>query len=387
MAGLLVLSIALRPAIVSIGPILLLIQQHYHLSYTQAALLTSIPDVCIGVLALLAPNLSRRFGTDRCVIAALSLLGVATILRAISQDPFTLFGSTVLVGVGTAIAGALIGGWVKAHFPQRAAVFMGIYAAGLSLGATIAAVFTVPLVELAQTWRFGAGFWAVLCLSAVASWLWMAKRFTLAGQAAKPGVHRVGLPWNNRQAWLVAINLGAGQFTCYALFAWLAPSVTETNMTVLSPGLFLGLFTSVFSIASVITGLLPGRAEDRRGMLALSNSLTMVGMAGFAFVPSVSPIVDVLLVAVGMGMGFTLAMTFPLDNAASSEQAGAWTVFSLFIGYLTAALGPISFGALRDYTGSYISGYEMLFAVQIFMLCITPILKPAQRESMKLTAA
>ncbi|MGV8920608.1 MAG: CynX/NimT family MFS transporter [Pseudomonas sp.] len=387
MAGLLVLSIALRPAIVSIGPILLLIQQHFHLSYTEAALLTSIPDVCIGVLALLAPNLSRRFGIDRCVIAALTLLGVSTLLRAISQDPLSLLCSTFLVGVGTAIAGALIGGWVKTHFPKRASMFMGIYAAGLSLGATIAAVFTAPLVELAQDWRFGAGFWAVLCVSAVLSWLWMARRFASTDQVAKPAARRVRLPWSNAQAWLVAINLGAGQFTCYALFAWLAPSAAETGMTALPPGIFLGLFTSVFSLASVITGLLPGRAEDRRGLLTLSNSLTIVGMAGLAFAPNIAPIIYVVLIAIGMGMGFTLAMTLPLDNATSSEQAGAWTVFSLFIGYLTAALGPISFGVLRDYTGSYVSAYEMLFAVQVFMLCITPILKPVRKESMYTTVA
>ncbi|ABA77449.1 hypothetical protein [Pseudomonas fluorescens] len=56
--GLLVLSIAMRPAIVSIGSSPLLIQDQFALSFTQAA--------------LLARTLTRHFGTDRCVIAALS---------------------------------------------------------------------------------------------------------------------------------------------------------------------------------------------------------------------------------------------------------------------------------------------------------------------------
>ncbi|MFJ9991687.1 CynX/NimT family MFS transporter [Pseudomonas putida] len=379
MIGLLVLSVALRPAIVSIGPVLLLIQQHFHLSFTQAALLTSIPDVCMGVLALLAPNLARRFGTDRCVVAALLLLGVATLMRALSQDTWSLLGSTLLVGVGTAIAGALIGGWVKAHFPQRAALFMGLFAAGLSLGATLAAVLTAPMVEWTQSWRVGAGMWAILCLTAVLSWMWMARRFASTGQPASSTPQRAGLPWRQAQAWAVAINFGAGQFTCYALFAWLAPSAADIGVTALPPGVVLGLFTSVFCVATLGTGLLPGRAEDRRGLLALSNTLTMVGMAGLAFMPTLTPIIDVVLVAVGMGMGFTLAMTLPLDNTRSSEQAGAWTVFTLFIGYLTAAFGPLAFGALRDYTGGYGSAYEMLFAVQVFMLCLTPLLKPTRQ--------
>jgi CP family cyanate transporter-like MFS transporter len=207
--GLLVLSIALRPAIVSIGPILLLIQQQFQLSYTQAALLTSIPDVCMGVFALMAPNLNRRFGIDRCVIAALTLLGLATLLRALSPSTTFLLVSTFFASVGIAIAGALIGGWIKAHFPHRAAFFMGIYAAGLSVGATIAAVLSSPIAELMQSWQVAAGIWSLLSITAILSWVWMSKHFaktTASPAAGKNGVVR--LPWANPQAWLVAINFG-----------------------------------------------------------------------------------------------------------------------------------------------------------------------------------
>ncbi|PRA21210.1 MFS transporter [Pseudomonas poae] len=376
--GLLVLSIALRPAIVSIGPILLLIQEHYGLSFTQAALLTSIPDVCMGVIALLAPNLSQRFGTDRCVIAALVLLGVACLLRAVSPSAMFLLFSTFLVSVGIAIAGALIGGWIKAHFPHRPAFFMGIYAAGLSVGATLSALFTAPISELAQSWRVGAGVWSLLCVTAVISWLWMARRFASgAPKASAQPVRSVRLPWGNPQAWLVALYFGASQFVVYALFAWLAPASTETAVTTLPSGALLGLFTAVFAVASVGAGLIPGKAHDRRGLLALCTLLALLGTVGMAFAPAAWPTLYVLLVSVGLGMSFTVGMTLPLDNATSPAEAGAWTVFMLFIGYLVAALGPLSFGALRDHTGNYTLAYVMLFAVLVFMLCLTPALKPA----------
>ncbi|MFJ7797266.1 CynX/NimT family MFS transporter [Pseudomonas sp. NPDC096950] len=382
--GLLVLSIALRPAIVSIGPILLLIQQRFQLNYTQAALLTSIPDVCMGIFALMAPKLILRFGTDRCVVAALGLLGAASLMRAVSPNPAFLLGSTFLISVGIAIAGALIGGWIKAHFSRHAAFFMGIYAAGLSVGATIAAVFTAPIAEFTQSWRVGTGIWSVLCVSAVISWIWMAGRFKSApGAPNKSPRLPVLLPWANPQAWLVAVNFGASQFVVYALFAWLAPASSETAVTGLPSGILLGLFTSVFAVASVGAGMFPGKAHDRRPMLGFSTLLVMLAMAGMAFAPALAPILYVLLAAIGLGMGFTLGMTLPLDNAANSEQAGAWTVFTLFVGYLVAALGPLCFGGLRDYTGSYTSAYEMLFAVALLMLCITPLLKPAQEDGLQ----
>ncbi|WP_460141236.1 MFS transporter [Pseudomonas sp. S2_E01] len=386
--GLLVLSIALRPAIISVGPILLLIQQHFHLSYTQAALLTSIPDVCMGVFALMVPNLARRFGIDRCVVVALLLLGVATLLRAVSPNAFFLLASTFAASVGIAIAGAMTGGWIKTHFPHRAALFMGIYAAGLSVGATLAALFSAPLAELTQSWRISAGAWSVLCLTAVASWIWMTRTFATPATAAqaRPALS-TRLPWRTPQAWWVALNFGAGQFVVYALFAWMAPAATEAALSTWSAGTLLGTFTAVFAVASVCAGLIPGKAHDRRGLLGGSTVLATLAVGGMAFFPHAWPILYVVLAAIGLGMGFTVAMTLPLDNAANAEQAGLWTVFMLFIGYLVAALGPLLFGALRDYSGHFGPAYTMLFAVLLVMLCITPLLKPATEQSPQVSVA
>ncbi|MGY2399360.1 MFS transporter [Pseudomonas sp. SDO5271_S396] len=376
--GLLVLSIALRPAIVSIGPILLLIQDQFDLSFTQAALLTSIPDVCMGILALLAPTLTRRFGTDRCVIAALVLIGVACLLRALSPNATSLLLTTFVISVGIAIAGALIGGWIKTHFAHRPAFFMGIYAAGLSVGATLSALFTAPITELVDSWRVGAGLWSLLSVTAVISWLWMARRFAAGtAQPALQAARSVRLPWSNPQAWLVALYFGASQFVVYALFAWLAPASTERAVTHLSAGTLLGLFTAVFAVASVGAGLIPGKAHDRRGLLAICTLIALLGTAGMAFAPAAWPTLYVWLVAIGLGMSFTVGMTLPLDNATTPAEAGAWTVFMLFVGYLVAALGPLCFGALRDYTGNYDLAYALLFGVLAFMLCLTPLLKPA----------
>ena len=82
--ALLILSVALRPPIVSIGPVLDSIQRSFSLSYTQASLLIAIPDICMGVFALVAPGVARRFGTDNAVVAALVLLCVAMIARALA---------------------------------------------------------------------------------------------------------------------------------------------------------------------------------------------------------------------------------------------------------------------------------------------------------------
>jgi CP family cyanate transporter-like MFS transporter len=137
---LLVMSLALRPGIVSIGPLLLEIRRDFALTYSQASLMTSIPDLCMGLFVLFVPRISQILGLNRTITASLILLGAAILLRATAHSTQALLIHTTLVGIGIAIAGALIGGWIKGNFPEESSLFMGIYAGGLSVGSTITAV-------------------------------------------------------------------------------------------------------------------------------------------------------------------------------------------------------------------------------------------------------
>ena len=383
-AGLIVLSLALRPAIVSIGPVLLLIRERFELSYSQASLLTTIPDICMGVFALLAPRVAGKFGVDRSIVGALALLGVAVVGRAMAPSVLLLLTCTTLVGIGIAISGALIGGWIKSHFPGHAAFFVGIYAGGLSIGATIAAVFTEPLARLMSSWRGGAGAWSILCVTGIMSWMVLAKRFNnrASGSSQQLPVSHA-LPWRNLEAWLIAGYFGFSQFVLYALFAWLAPAAREMKISTLQPGILLGLFTLVFAAACLGMGALPTKAHDRRIWLAASSAIAAAGIAAMTFAPNGFPTLSVVVMAAGLGMAFTLGMTLPLDYVATAHEAGSWTVFTLFIGYLIAALGPFCFGTLRDHTGSYARPFLLLFAILFLMLCMTPALRPTRTASQK----
>lgn len=388
--ALLILSIALRPPIVSIGPVLESIQQSFGLSYTQASLLTAIPDVCMGVFALAAPGVARRLGTDNAVVAALALLCVAMVARALAGSAGVLLLCTVFTGIGIAISGSLIGGWVKKHFARDATFFMGIYSAGLSVGATVAASASGYIALSFGGWRVAVALWSVLCITAILSWRGLARRFQEAKAAeAQPRQPAqvpaaVGLPWGHIQAWRVAAYFGASQFIVYACFAWLASSSVELHVETLSPGLVLGLFTCVFALSSFGMGMKAGRSTDRRGWLGLASAITAVGIGGLTFAPTAYPVSCIVLIAIGQGMCFTLAMTLPLDNTHSPAETNAWSVFMLFIGYLVAALGPLAFGYLRDRTDSYFASYFMLFLVATGITLMVPLLRPAsapKRES------
>ncbi|MNR84396.1 putative transporter YycB [compost metagenome] len=379
--GLLILSLALRPGIVSIGPILLQIQNEFALSYTKSSFLIAIPDVCMGVFALFVPRIARSFGSDRSVIAALALMAAAMIARAFSESVFALLFSTLLVGIGIAISGSLVGGWIKAHFPREASFFMGIYAAGLSIGATAAAVLTDYVAQINDDWRLAAAMWAGFCAAAIISWRMLIKKFPSAQteQASQQKNSRLSLPLTNSKAWMIALYFGISQFIVYACFAWISPSSAEMNIHAVSPGVILAIFTATFAIASFAAGAIARKSPDRRGWLTLSAVLTGVGFSGLSFWPQAWPLLCVILIALGQGICFPLVMTLPLDNTTTPSDANLWTVFMLFIGYLIAALGPISFGALRDYSGNYGAPYGLLLAATVVLLLITPMLKPIEK--------
>ena len=170
-SAIVLVAIALRPGIVSIGPVLNTIRQSFGLNHAFASLLTSIPDLLMGLLAFPTPWLAKRFGRDQVLLIALALLCGSIATRAWAHNPITLLACTAGVGAGIAIAGTLVAGFIKANFPTKAALFMGIYATSLSLGSTISAAATGPIaVSAPGGWRFAIGIWSVLGLIAILAW-------------------------------------------------------------------------------------------------------------------------------------------------------------------------------------------------------------------------
>lgn len=376
-------AVDLRPGIVSIGPMLEQIRSEFGISNTQASLLTAIPNVLMGLLALPAPWLARRFGRDRVILAALAVLGLATLLRAFVGTTASLLVTTAGVGAGIAVSGALISGFVKARFPRHVSLLMGLYAMSLGLGSTLAAAMTGPLAALGGGWRLGTGFWALPGLTAIAAWLYVAgsqdpadaPRAVSAQAASAPGpVH----PARSSKAWLVAFYFATNNFLFFGLLSWIAPMYREFGSTHAShgtAGLALASFTTTFMLANPLPALV-GKSDDRRWVIGLFAGIALVGLCAMAIAPGAMPLLVIPLVAAGIGGSFSLGMTLPLDHTSSPDEANSWTSFVLFVGYFLGALGPLALGLLRDLTGSFHMSAWALVVAGTLMFLLTPFLAP-----------
>jgi CP family cyanate transporter-like MFS transporter len=125
-ASVVLIAFNLRPVFASLSVMLPEIMAATGLSATAASLLTTLPIVCLGVFAPLAPGLGRRFGTERTLLGCMVLILVGTALRGTGNIPL-LFLASAIAGSGIAVSNVLLSGLVKRDFAGQAALMMGLY--------------------------------------------------------------------------------------------------------------------------------------------------------------------------------------------------------------------------------------------------------------------
>lgn len=376
LAAIILVALGLRPSLVSVGPVLPFIIKDFGLSHTEASLLTSIPDLLMGLFALPTPWLARRYGRDPVLLLALVLLGASTLGRAFAGNILDLLLSTAGIGIGIAIAGALIAGFIKARFAAQAALCMGVYAAALSVGSTISAAATGPVALHAPGgWRVASGMWSFVVLLGLVAWLIVTVCERRNRKLSSIAISGVGLPFRSGKAWLVALFFACVNLLFYSVLTWTTPMYLENGIHPTTAGLILATFTGAFTVANPIFGWL-SRNEDRRPWLALSAGLSLLGLVAIAMAPTKAPFIWISFFAFGLGGTFTLGMTLPLDNTKSIGEANAWNAFVLMIGYVIAAGGPLAVGAIRDLSGNFDLAYWVLTGIALIMLMLTPFLKP-----------
>ncbi len=373
-------AINLRPGIVSIGPILPAIQAEFGMSHATASLLTAIPDLLMGLLALPTPWLARRFGRNRVLTGALVGLFISTVARGLVPGIGTLLVATAGVGAGIAISGALFAGLIKERFPTKAALLMGIYATSLSFGGAISAATTGVIASVSPWgWRAGAGIWGILTLVGIYGCRVVERSDLSTSARFVPGAGETRLPFGNLKAWAIALFLACVNFLFYAFVSWIAPMDHELGFSTSKAGFVLASFMIAFTCANPVVGWL-SKGHDRRRWLLICSALVVGGSAGIRFAPNSAPVLWVALAAMGLGGSFTLGMTLPLDNTDSPEEANAWNAFAILIAYLIAAAGPISVGIMRDLTGGFGLSMACLLVIAVAMMGLSPFLAPRPKS-------
>ena len=371
-------ALNLRPALAAVPPVLDAIQADLGLSATGAGLLTALPVVCMGLFAPVGAALARRVGREAAVACALALVAAGTLVRGLEARALTLYGGTLVAGIGIAVGGALLPGVVKAWFPARAGTVTGLYTAGLVTGAMVAAAATVPLMQaLGVGWPVGIAAWGLAAAAALAAWVPVTRRPRAGAGPTAPG--RPRLPWGSGVAWRVTIYMGSQSLLYYAALTWLSPLFVAAGWTAGRAGLLLGLFSFTQIFSALAVPALADRTGDHRPWIALCVGLATVMLAAFALVPTAAPWLWAALLGLGVGGMFALALTLLVKLASSPAAAARLSGMALLVGYLLAATGPVLAGALYDAVGNYRVPFLVLAAIGAATLAVGVSVRPSDR--------
>lgn len=356
-------TVAIRPQLTAVGPLLPEIQDDFGVSHAAAGLLATIPILCLGLFALPAASLLRRVDVRRAIGSCLVTIAVATILRPLSPAFAAMVILTCVFGVGAGIGGALFPVVVKERFAERPAFGTGAFAFGLNVGATVGAGLSVPLAQALGGWRWSLGVLALVGAAAVPAW----RRLSRDSLGDATPVETIdGLPWRSLFAWSVTLVFGLQGACFFGLNAWLADALSEQGWTGGSAGAAVSLLNVVAIPGVMLVSLLGGRVVGVAPYLAIAAIGLVVGTAGLALtIQGGSAWVWLLLISLSLGSIFALSMTLSVAVTSRPGEAGALVSMQLGVGYIIAAVAPLVLGAARDATGSFTVGLWMVAGVAV----------------------
>ncbi|EOO27000.1 hypothetical protein IIU_05961 [Bacillus cereus VD133] len=362
-------AINLRIGITSISPLLETIRADLDMSNFTVSFVTAIPVLCMGVFALLTGKVSKRWEPEKVITTCLILIGVATCMRAFTYSVFTLLMSSLFIGIGIAIAGPLLSGFIKERFPTRVGIMIGLYSVGMGTGASLSAGLTIPLQHVLKgSWNFALAFWSVCTIIALIFWYpVMRQNKGIRTRSIQNNV----LPLKNKKAWLFTVFFGlqAGNFYCAT--TWQAPAVQSIGISSQKAGTLITVFTFIQMVCSFIIPTLADYYKNRTSWLFGSICFVMIGLFLMIY-PIIPPWIPSILVGIGFGGLFPLAMMLPLNATETSEDASAWTAVMQSGGYIMGGLIPILAGIIRDFFDSYREVFIMmeLLSIVLFILIL-----------------
>ncbi|NUC19471.1 MFS transporter [Bacillus mycoides] len=377
-------SINLRIGITSISPLLETIRQDLNISNFSVSFLTAIPVFCMGTFALLTGKVIKKYGAEKAIMACLILIGFATCMRAFTSSISTLFASSLFIGIGIALAGPLLSGFIKEKFPTKIGLMIGIYSVGMGTGASLSAGLTIPLQHvLKDDWNMALAFWGVLTIIAIIFWYPVMKRKKNTSTQDKKNN---SLPLRNKKAWLFTIFFGLQSGIFYSITTWLAPANQNMGVSSEQAGTLITVFTVIQMICSFLIPTLADIYKNRALWLLGSICFVLVGLSLMIY-PLTTPWIPSILLGIGLGGVFPLALMLPLYETKTSEDASAWTAMMQSGGYIMGGFIPVLAGIARDYFNSYTQVFIIMALLSFILFLLTLVMNKRKRNAEDLISA
>lgn len=375
----------LRAPITGVPPLVRTIGEDLSLSTVAQGLLTSIPVLCFGLLTPLASTVLRRIGINVGGAGTLVLVAAGSVLRS-AGGTWALFLGTAVIGVGITFGNLIAPMIIGRDFRRRAALLTGMYSASINVIVTASTALAVPLATWLG-WRASIAAWGTVpVIVALLTWVWVyprdrdSVRPCIAERAGlrvdREPVLRVEAPalmgrimhW--RPAWLMAFAFCGHTFSYYAFAAWLPTALSDMSGMGQAAA---GVAASVFQLTGILGPLLVPVVLQA---LHWSEMRTVVATCAAWLVLPLGLLVAPqgwlawsVFSGIAQGAFFTVLFTLVIRRTRSVDENRTVSALVQTIGYIAAALGPVTVGWVHALTG----GWQVPFAVVAGALAVMTV--------------
>ncbi|MBP1155613.1 MULTISPECIES: MFS transporter [unclassified Paenibacillus] len=364
--GIILVAANLRAPLTAVGPIIGEIRNATGISNTLAGTLTTLPLLAFALLSPFAARIARKIGIEVTLLAGMIALTVGILIRSIPGIGL-LFLGTLLLGLAISVGNVLVPSLIKREFPERVGVMTGIYAVSMNLCGAVASGISIPITRgLGLGWGAALGCWALLSFIAILIWLPQLRnrRHGSNSHVKKTGGHL----WRSRLAWNVTIYMGSQSLVFYMLVTWLPEILQQRGMSNETAGWMLSMLQFIILPITFIVPVLASRVSSQRGMVVAAGISLIIGCLGLLSGNLSLIVVWLVLMGVGVGTAFSLAMMFFVLRTRDSQQAAELSGMAQAVGYLMAATGPTLFGLIHDVTNGWTYSLIFLLAAALLLM-------------------
>lgn len=388
-AGILLTAFTLRVAVTVVPPVVSYINEDLPITPATIGVMGMLPTAAFAVFGFLTPYVIRWASPEKLVIASLLVGAAGQLARVFAPNTFLFLVFSVVAYAGLGAGNVLLPPLVKKYFPTKVGLLTALYVTILNLGTALPAQLAVP-VAVSSGWQISLVTWAGVSVIAMIPWLLMlmapkkqeaddAGSLTTVGRSAaaqisgaqttaaeEPAV-RMNL-WKSPTAWGLTLMFGCTSLNTYAMFAWMPQILHGAGLDTQFSGSMLALFAVWGLPLSLLVPVIAVKMRNPFPMVIVTLSCFVAGYIGLLLSPAAGTILWVSLIGLGPGT-FPLSLVLINHRTRTHQGAGLLSGFSQGIGYAIACAGPLFFGLLHEWTGSWTAPFIFLFATLAF-LCV-----------------
>lgn len=374
-------SATLRSPITSIGALGPFIKEDLNLSNTTIGFINTFPLIVFGLFSPFVSKITSKYGMENTLVIAMVMLVLGLWGRTVG-DVFLLIIGTIIISLAIAIGNVTMPAIVKSSFSKATGIVTGTYSLIMNMVGALASGISINIALTHYSgWRFASQFWIVVPFVAIfilVTYITLTKNEHRVESETKNSSSHV-IIWKSKLAWAITFYMGLQSLIPFTLFAWLPDILEDHSFSESISGWLITLMQFGLAISAFITPIVANKMKEQTSLMAGAGISFLIGLMGVLYIVNLWVALFLFLIGVGAGMAFSSTMILLVIRTSTSEESNKLSGMVQSLGYVLAALGPLSIGVIADIAQSWTVSIILLIVISIIIIILGYIIGPARK--------